>query len=198
MHARVLFKLALLAPPLYLAAVVWGSSITPGYSHRHQAISELTQRGAANTGPVEALFVLSALCVAALGAGVLRLWGADRRLRLAGWLLLIGALFNMGIGSVIAMDPMGAPSTPLGQAHTGLAVLSGLAMMGAIALTANALPRLRRLSLVCLIAMVFGVIGVPIILGLGIDAIGVMARITISGWLIWLGALALAGHRAAS
>lgn len=69
MHARVLFKLALLAPPLYLAAVVWGSSITPGYSHRHQAISELTQRGAANTGPVEALFVLSALCVAALGAG---------------------------------------------------------------------------------------------------------------------------------
>lgn len=71
MKRRLLLGCGLLAPLIYIGAVVLGGLLRPGYSHVAYVMSELIAANAPNTALLVPLFTLYDILLAAFGAGLL-------------------------------------------------------------------------------------------------------------------------------
>ncbi len=139
-----------LAPVVYVAAVVLGGILTPGYSHVAGPVGALTMAGAPAALAIIPLFALyNALLVAF--AFTLRDVLFDRGVRtglLGPTALAVTALVG-ALMLVYPMDPLGAPSTGDGRMHVWFAGIASIASMLAVWSVGGAVGRAgwRRLEI---------------------------------------------------
>jgi hypothetical membrane protein len=197
MRNKILMLCGILAPIVYVIAVILGGLLRPGYSHLSEAVSELIATGAPNKSFLDPLFALYNLLTLAFGIGLFLSVRSDDQIRgkTAG---ILGSLFLIaeGIFGLItvffAQDPGGVPTTFTGTMHIVLAGLSSLTSMLSILLMGfwfRNIPRLHRFSPYSFIsvAVVFlsGGLGAASI-AMKSPVLGLLERITIGGFLQWL------------
>lgn len=188
---------------VYVAAVVLGGALRPGYSHLTEPVSELTAAGAPNKGLLDGLFLIYNVLVIGFGVGVLRL-AARTRGKISGLVMAL-ALIAAGLSGVLLQlffpqDPGGAKAavTTTGTLHIVFASVAAFASMiaaGAGALWFRKLPGLRRYSIYSLItlAVMFaaGGAGAAAAASGGSPVFGLIERITIGSLIQWLFFVAL-------
>ncbi len=176
---------------IYVAAVLWGGAVTPGYDPFGQPISALTESGSSGMGAVIALLVLYNLLLGAFALGV---W---MRLRAKGpvfWLVAAAlgdiALFGL-LMLVFPMDKMGTPMTAGGLTHLVVAGFTSVWTMLAIGLMAWGWRRLgrpdrARVDLALLGGVALSGISAALGTGLGWPVAGLFERLTIGLFLVWV------------
>lgn len=130
------------APLVFVATVVAGGAITPGYSHVADAISELVQAGAPRKGSLDLAFTVYNGLLVAFAVELLRGSRATSSGAIAAGaiatLVMAVAGFLMG---PFAMDPIGQPITVTGVVHIVLAGLASLCSLAALFFFAVGLRR---------------------------------------------------------
>ena len=117
---------------LFAFVAILGGVMRPGYSHLSQAISELTEAGAAHKPYLDPPLLAMELLTIAFGLGF---WWVVRRANLA---LRISAACFVFIGLVglffyrFPMDPMGSEMTFDGRMHLIIVIVSALAAIPAV------------------------------------------------------------------
>lgn len=183
----------LFGPVVFFATTQYGAAITPGYSQVADAVSALSQRGAAMGGRINALFFMAALLQVALGWGLVRRFaGRDRAMAGAGWLIMAYAAMGAAIAAFFPMDPMGTEVTLPGVMHLVLVGLSALALVAAMIVARHnpAASWFRSLTWACLAAMVAGGRLSAVAGGMGWPVLGLGERLTQDAYLAWLFTLA--------
>jgi hypothetical protein len=186
----VLLLMGLAAPLLYAFTVAWGATLFPGYSHLADPISSLTQAGRQGTGMLEGLFfIYNGLIIGYGVAGILLSFGRWRQV----WSFAF--LIATGIAGLVMwffpQDAIGSPMTPAGVAHISLAAVTSFGSMGAIGAAAlgyraQGAAFMFRLALACLV-VVFVSGGLAAIgIGAGSPVAGLLERITIGTFELWL------------
>lgn len=197
MLRKALLVCGVLSSLLYVGADLLAAVRYPGYHNfTSQAISELTAVGAPTKGLVEPLFIVYDILIIAFGVGVWRSAGRKRALRVVG-----GLLVGIGVVGLVAM-----PFTPMNLRGTGNLssdaphiVVTGvtvLFILSAVGFGATLFGRRFRLySLATLVTLlVFGA-------WTGFEAarlaaqqptpwLGVLERIHIGAYLLWVAVLA--------
>jgi hypothetical membrane protein len=190
-----------LAAFCYVATVVLGGAIVPGYSHLRHSVSELTSPGAPYRTLLAAGFLVYNVSVALLGAGLLRSSAPSRRSRIAGVLLLVCAAAGILQLEPFPQDPMGSPITAAGVVHIALAGLSAFSLVVALLIFAAAWRKdpiwmpLRRFSVLAAIAiLVTGGVGAALVTS---PVFGLLERLTQLSFLSWFAAVGVLGLRRA-
>jgi hypothetical protein len=188
-----------LAAFCYVATVVLGGAIVPGYSHLRHSVSELTSPGAPYRTLLAVGFLLYNLSVALLGAGLLRSTAPSRWSRIAGVLLLLCAAAGILQLEPFPQDPMGSPITAAGGVHIALAGLSALSLVVALMMFAAAWRKdpiwtpLRHFSVLAAVAiLITGGIGAALITS---PVFGLLERLTQLSFLSWFAAVGILGLR---
>lgn len=200
MNKRIWLLGGVLAPAVYLIAVVLGGIIRPGYSHVSEAISELIASGAPNKALLDPLFVVYNLAALAFSFGVLACvlsWPSGKRrygLVAAGFLVFGGLV---GLATVFfPQDPGGPAVTVTGTVHIVLAGLSSLASMlsmlsfGLWLRTAQESKMARHAFVSLVVVFVSGGLAAASI-PIGFGASGLLERVTIFSYLHWMFVVAL-------
>lgn len=188
----VLATVGACGPLLFLAAVLVGGAINPGYSHLSDAVSELMQSGAANARPVQVLFSLSAVAMLTISAAMYLSPGGGWRLRTAGWLLAGYASIALLLATVFPMDPIGATATWRGTMHLVLVGVSAALLVAGILVAGHALDHhfgwrwFWPYSIATALAMAAGAIATPLLIATGISLLGLAERATQFAYLQWL------------
>lgn len=171
-----------LAPLLYLTAVVVGGIITPGYSHMGNAISDLMAAGAPNKSLMDPWFLAYNLFVIGFGVGL------PTR---AGRLIIATGICGFVLTAFFPVDLHGAPMTTVGKVHIALSgVISFLTMAGILAVgwQEKALKRYSVLSVI----FVFVTGGLSAYtMATASPIFGLFERLTIGGFLQWVLVVAL-------
>jgi hypothetical membrane protein len=204
MARRVLLICGIIAPILYGIADLLAGLQWDGYSFRDQTISELGAIGA----PSRALFAVLLLIVyglmVAFGVGVWKAGGENRRLRIAGGLVIGVGVMALTVGQFAAMRPRGTEQGLAGAMHLlegAVAMLMTFTSMGIAASAFGTRFRVYTIATIVL-AIGFGVwalLEAPgIVQGLTTPWVGLKERIFWYGYQSWYVVLALAllSHRA--
>jgi hypothetical membrane protein len=132
---RVLFSFGIAAPLLYVAAVILGAALRPGYSHLSMAVSELIESGAPNKALLDVLFCgYNVLLVGFAWAVGMSVRGENVPLSVAGAVTLAAVgLLGLAMTLFFPMDPRGAPATVQGTLHLILAAALSLGTIVSIA-----------------------------------------------------------------
>lgn len=190
----IAFAVGALGPVAFLAAGQYGAWITPNYSQMTDAVSALSQRGAANARPINAMFAVAAVLQICLGAAVVsRFVGWQRRLTIAGALIVLYAGIGAAIALFFPMDPIGVEVTTTGILHLVFVGLSALMLVVAMVL-ARKLPDVARFggfTLVCLVGMFAGGGLATLSAMLAWPVLGLAERLTQTSYLLWLLVLAV-------
>ena len=188
----VLAAVGACGPLLFLAAVLVGGAINPGYSHLSNAVSELMQSGAANALPVQVLFSLSAVAMLTISAAMYLSPRGGWRLRTAGCLLAGYACIALLLATVFPMDPIGATATWGGTMHLALVGVSAVLLVAAILIAGYTLDHhfgwgwFWPYSIATVLAMAAGGIATPWLIATGIPLLGLAERVTQFAYLQWL------------
>ncbi|MBX3530054.1 MAG: DUF998 domain-containing protein [Rhizobiaceae bacterium] len=181
----------IVGPFVYLATVLAGGAVTPGYSHVVHAVSELTQRGAPHALPLGAGFAVSAILCGMFGLAVA---ASGRSVRLPGWLIAGYGVIAFLLATIFPMDPIGSEVTFAGVAHIVLVALSGLMLVGAIIVAAlrlrGELPWFLPVSIAAAILMLAGGASSAVMIANEIAMTGLAERVTLSSYLLWFAVLA--------
>jgi len=202
MRNKLFFLCGMLAPVVYVGAVIVGGLKWPGYSQISQFVSELLESGAPNKALLNPLFALYNLLTIAFGFGLFtKVRGMSQSNgRLSGSL---GALILVAEGLVgfltvfFPQDPRGAHVTSTGVIHIVLAGLSSLTTILCMVLMGfwfRTIPRLRGYGIYSFISAIVVFIsgGVAAYTGATLSPIlGLVERITIGGFLQWLFVIAV-------
>lgn len=184
-----------LASLLYVAMNVFVPMAWPGYSSASQTISELSAIGAPSRPLWVALGIVYTVLIAVFGWGVWMAAAGDRRLRLAGALLVCSGLLGL------FWPPMhlrGAALTLTDTLHivwTAVTLLITLIVMG---LAAGALGHRFRLFTFAIIAIwlvcgtLTGLDGPRVAANLPTPWVGVWERVNAGAYLLWLVVFAVA------
>lgn len=197
MSYKPLLFSGILAVVFYVAAVIIGGALRPGYSHIVNFVSELIETGAPNKSLLNPLFILYNLLTGTFAVGLLLFVQAksplgSANLGKAGSIILIAeAVFGL-VTVFFPQDVRSTPATTTGAMHIVLAGLSSLTTMGAILLVGLWFRRVPGLvgyawySLISLVVVfIFG--GLSAYTGATNSPIsGLMERITIGGFLQWM------------
>ncbi len=197
MKNRTLLLGGILAPIFYVAVVIAGGLLRPGYSQVAQYVSELIEAGAPNKALLDPLFAVYNLLTMAFALG---LWNyirgvpgsARKSLGVTGaCVLLIEGLVGF-LTVFFPQDPIGSAATTTGTVHIALAGLSSLTTMLAmlfIGLWLSASPSLRGFGWYSFVSVtlvfVSGGMAAATIAHPG-PFNGLIERITIGGFLQWL------------
>lgn len=193
---RVLFACGIAASLVYVAANVLAPMQWEDYNSTDQAVSELSAIGAPSR-PLMVTFLLAYSVLAlAFGIGVVWAAGRSRALRLTGWMLVAIGVVDL-VAPLFPMHMRGAEKSLTDTMHiivTGVNVLPILLAMG---FGAAALGRWFRVySLVTLVAtIVFGILAAKQGAGIGTNEPtpwhGLLERINIGAYLLWMAVLAV-------
>lgn len=188
-----------LAPIVYLATVVAGGAMVPGYDQLRDSISSLTESGRADILGIQSGFLLYNLLVAAFAVQQLRARGRDAGWRATFALLLLTAVCG-GLMWPFAQDPVGSTVTVGGSIHLALAAIESLSSIAILTISwwklRDERPRLLSgIALSCLlITVVFGVCA-AFATAMQWPMMGLYERLTIGAFEVWLFALALVALR---
>jgi hypothetical membrane protein len=184
---------------LYGATDVLGGLRYPGYSFTSQAISELMASGAPSESIVDPLFIGYGVLALAFGAGVFRdAGGQNRALRITGALLVGYAALGFAGPTFFEMNQRGAGTSAGDALHIALTGALVLFLLAAVGSGAFALDRrFRAYSFATLsIVVVFGALTVPyaarLAQGQSTPGFGVLERIHVYAFMLWLAVLAVA------
>lgn len=197
MGYKPLLWAGVLAVVFYVAAVIIGSVLRPGYSQVGNFVSELIETGAPNKGLLNPLFILYNLFTAIFGVGF---WmfvkakspaSAANLGKIGAVIILAEAVFGL-VTVFFPQDVRGTPVTSTGTMHIVLAGLCSLATMGAMLLVGlwfRNVPGMNGYAWYSFIslAIVFISGGLAAFTGATNSPIlGVMERLAIGGFLQWL------------
>jgi hypothetical membrane protein len=155
MRNKSLILGGVLAPVVYVLAVIIGGAITPGYSHTANYVSELIQAGALQKNILDPLFalynVLVILCAVGLFQYVRDTQSSNRKLAgsFGASILLVEGLAGF-LTIFFPQDPIGSQITSTGTMHITLASISSLTTMLAMLLLGlwfRVIPDLRSTGL---------------------------------------------------
>jgi hypothetical protein len=183
----------------YVAVDQLSAARYPGYSFAHQAISELSAIGAPESsarlwsllGPIYGVLFL------AFAIAVLRAGRGNRSLRLTGGMLLAFVIWNL-LWPLFPMHQRGTETSFTDLAHLGVGAGSLLLMLSFIGIGSMALgKRFRAFSLATLLAVVVSGVGTffyvrPMDAGAPTPFLGVVERVMIYAYLLWIAVLAIA------
>ena len=197
MAQKVLLICGILSPILYGVSDVLAGMQWEGYSFRDQTISELGVIGA----PSRALFAVLLLMVyglmVAFGVGIWKAAGENRRLRVAGGLLVGVGVIALTVGPFAAMRLRGTEQGLAGAIHLLEGMVAMLMIFTAMGIAATAFgTRFRVYTIATIVlALAFGawaMLEAPRIeQGLATPWVGVKERIFWYGYQSWYIVLAL-------
>ena len=190
---KIFYLFGILSPILYASAVVAGDILWPSYNQMRQPISELTADFAPKMPLVSALFNFANLCGFLFGLGLL----LNSKKRSKSFKIISLLLTIAGVASLsfvfFPQDPIGAPLTFKGLVHL---VLAGLASMLTIAVVFTgayafqSLAKMKKFSLIVGWIIVISGILTAISTTQFPSIFGIMERITIGTYMVWLPILA--------
>ena len=195
---QALLVCGILSSVLYLATDVLGGLRYEGYSFTSQAISELMAVGAPSESFVDPLFILYGVLAVAFGAAVFQEGAARPRLRIVGVLLTAYALICFTGPLFFEMNQRGAGGTDSDLPHIVVTAVLVVLLLLAVSFGANALgKRFRAYSWVTLATViVFGALsapfGVRLAAGQTTPGFGIIERIHVYAFLLWMAVLAIA------
>jgi hypothetical membrane protein len=126
MDKKILFYAGMGTGLAYLLGDIIGGIITPGYSFISNAVSELSQSGAANRPIMVPFLFAHALMLVLFGYAIL-LYHPYKRSKLVfigGLLILVIGLCHSLSGTVFPQDPVGDPATFAGTMHLILVAIT--------------------------------------------------------------------------
>lgn len=179
------------APLLLVLVAIVGGAMRPGYSHVTQAISELTEAGAADKPYLDPALLAMELLTIAFGLGF---WWVVRRATMA---LRISAACMVFIGFLglffyyFPMDPMGTDMTFNGRMHLIIVTVSALAAILAVLASARGwfLTRgawkMTVVSALALLVMVASGVLATLAGTLGWTGIGIWQRVNTGAFSVW-------------
>ena len=179
------------APLLFAGIAIVGGLMRPGYSHFSQAISELTEAGAADKIYLDLPLLVMEILTILFGLGFIRV---VRKANL--WLTLsAGLMVFIGILGILfyryPMDPIGTSMTPDGRMHLIIVSISALAAILTVFFSARGWSlvsggrEIARISYTVLWVMLFTGIA-SIFVGLWEwPGIGIWQRVNTGAFSIW-------------
>jgi hypothetical protein len=188
----------ILSSLVYVAANVIGATVWEGYSSFSQAISELSAIGAPSRPVWIPLGIAYDALLVAFGVGVWRCAGGERRLRVTAGLLI-------AVGAIAYWPPMhlrGSVTTLTDTMHAVFAGIVSLLILLAIAFGATAFgKRFRLYSIATLVVVVVSgaltfLYAPRLAANLPTPGMGLIERIDLGGYLLWVAVLATALLRA--
>lgn len=199
---KIMLICGILSSLLYIATDVLAATLWEDYSPVSQTVSELIAINAPTRPLVVPLFVAYSLLVYAFGLGAWRSSGRNRALRFTGGLLIGKEILGLVVTIFFPIHLRGVEGTSVDTMHgilTGVGVLFILLAIGFGATPFG--PRFRLYSIVTIVMLVvFGLLTGVDAPRIGADQstpwMGVFERVAISGFLIWVMALAITLLRA--
>lgn len=194
---ETLFAAGFLSSVVYVGFDLIAAARYPGYSLVNQAISELSAIGAPTADLWAWMGPLYAVLFVAFAIGVLRAGRGNRALRLAGWIMLAFVAWGM-LWPFFPMHQRGTETTTTDIGHLVLGAGSSLFILGFIGAGAFALgTRFRAWSFasaVVYFATMLGTFGYVARVAAGAPTpwLGVVERVMIYSYLIWVAVLAAA------
>lgn len=195
---QVLLWCGILSSLLYAVTDVLGGPRYEGYSFTSQAISELMAVGAPSESFVDPLFILYGVLAVAFGVAVFQEGAGQRRLRIVGALLTAYAIIGFTGPTFFEMSQRGAGGAGSDFSHLVVTAALVLLLLLAVGFGANALgKRFRSYSLATLlIVILFGGVsaffGVKLAAGQPTPGFGIIERIHVYAFLLWVAVFALA------
>ena len=192
---QALLACGVLSSIAYVAADVTGSLRWQGYNYLDQTVSELAALDAPSRPFVMPLFVIYNLLLLAFAAGVAQ--SGTRALRVAAAMLAAIGLLGV-VAFYFPIHLRGSPWTMNETMHSVLTGLTVIALLVAMESAAAAVgPRFRIYSFVTIaVALAAGLlsgwIGRTLAGGAPTPWLGVVERVSIFSYLIWVASLALA------
>ncbi len=182
----------------YLLGDLLGGFITPSYNYIKNAVSELVQSGAENRPLLSVFFFIHAVMIALFAIGILVQYPFSQS-----WLVFVGGilLFAVGIShalssSIFPMDPVGNKSTFPGTMHlilVGVTVVCIFILMPLLGIGFSRLygwNNFAAYTIVSLAIIVLSGVASPIVIGKGIEIMGLTERITGYTFYVWMAVLA--------
>lgn len=201
LRSRIIQRLLLLAGVLssmvYVTADILCGLRYPGYSFTDQVISELSAIGAPTTALWVRLLQVYAVLFAAFTIGIVRESGGNRPLRRAGW-LLVAFVLSGPLWSFFPMHQRGDVFTWTDVGHIALGGVMVLLLSAVIAAGAGALGRRFQvfsqiLTTVAFVAGAATFVYVPRMIDQRPTPwVGVVERIFLYLFLLWIGVLGIA------
>jgi hypothetical protein len=193
---KKLFALSgMLAAFVYVGTVVLGGILRPGYSHVTESVSELVAAGAPNKLLLSSLFILYNLLCIIFGIGLFQQVKNSSGRKASGTLGSISLVTVGFIGLLLELffpqDPGGPAVTFPGTMHIVLAGIAALGTMIAIVSiglwfkNTRAMKWYTEYSLVTFAIILLSGGSTPI-LGLDFPFFGVLERVTIGSFIVWL------------
>ncbi len=197
MASKLPVYLGIFAPIVFVFAVIVLGSLTPGYSHVYQTISELGETGVVYGAYASALFVVTGLMLAYFGLFFHTLLPKRGSWLTSGVCIVLYALSDYVGSGVFPVDPGGAADTVTASYHVTLTVIGELAALAMQVLFIietdgeQGWERLRRFSklvfAVSIPASAFLVYNIEKnVPGVANTPIGLAQRIIVGIFLIWI------------
>lgn len=194
-----LLSCGILSSLLYVAGITIGATKWEGYSPLSQSVSELFAVDAPTASFMVPLLVLYAFLIYAFGVGVWQSAGSRRALRIAAVLIICKEIFGVLATIVTPMHLRGSNGTISDTMHaifTGVGVL--LCMFPAIGFGGVSFgKRFKIYSFVTMVVfltcgILAGMEGPKVAANLSTPLLGVLERINIYTYMVWIGVLAIA------
>jgi hypothetical protein len=189
MLKKVLLSCGILSSIYYIALNIYIPSLFEGYSINSQTVSELSAIGAPTRQLWVQLCIMYSLLFGAFGIGVIKSAGENKRLRIAGRLILGYTLFN------VFWPPMhlrGNQPTLTDALHIVWAMITLMLMMVIMGYGAAALGKRFRwyTAITWIVFIVFGVLTFKVAPGIANNEptpwIGIWERINMGAFLLWV------------
>lgn len=187
----------ILSSLLYVAATIVGAALWQGrYSAVSQAISELSAVGAPSRPVMVVLNVAYALLAIAFGVGVRRAAGRNRALRITGLVLVVYGATCL-LGPAVPMHMRGAATSATDTLHIVMTAVDVGLILLALGFGGRALGRRFRWysTATALVVLAFGawtgVYGPNIAKDLPTPWMGVLERVCIFTFLLWVAVLSV-------
>ena len=182
----------------YLIGDIIGGIITPDYSYIRNAVSELIQSGAKDRVFLSSFLFVHALMIILFSVSLLAHYPykKSKPVFIGGILMLAVGASHALSSSIFPQDPVGTEATFPGIMHlvlVGITVLCIFAIMPLLGLGLHRSIRwksYRAFTFLCLAVIVVSGISSPIVIGQGIEVMGLTERITGYTFYVWLAVLA--------
>lgn len=193
---RALLACGILSSSLYVVVDVVLSATSDTYRYADQMVSELSAIGAPTRPWWLVMTALYVPLLMAFGWGVRAAAGSRRGLRAAGWVLVVTGVVG-GAWAFFPMHMRGSETTLTDTMHIAFTIVNGLFTVSMTIAAAVALGRAFRVysiatvvvQLVAGIATSFAAPGIEA--GLPTPWMGLMERISVYGYLLWVVVLAV-------